>query len=128
MHAAGILDSGPASTSVYISDMDISAYLLSISTWTTLSCPNASNKKTTVSQLQAGVDRVVRWSYSNRMKVNENKSKEMVITFKKESSPLPPVNINITGRELEVVHHFKLLGVWLFDNLSWHHNTVQYLR
>ena len=55
------------------------------------------------------------------MKVNENKRKEMVITFRKASSPLPPVNMN--GRELEVVHHFKLLGVWQSDNLSWHHNT-----
>ena len=81
---------GPLAFIVYISDiyMDISPDLLShkyMDDTTLFECLQQEDD----SQLQPGVDGVVRWSDFTRIKVNEKKSKEMVITIKKAPSPLP---------------------------------------
>ena len=41
----------------------------------------------------------------------------MYISFKQNIAPVPPLIIN--SNAVERVHSFKLLGVWLSDDLSW---------
>ena len=51
------------------------------------------------------------------MKLNESKTKEMLIAFKQNLALVPPLVIN--SNTVERVHTFKMLGVLLSDDLSW---------
>lgn len=57
------------------------------------------------------------WTDDNNMKLNEKKTKEMIITFKRQPSTVNPLLLN--NNNIERVHSFKLLGVCLSDNLTW---------
>ena len=70
-----------------------------------------------VSVLQTAVDKVKDWSDKNNMKLNESKTKEMLISFKQNLALVPPLMIN--SNAVERVHTFKILGVLLSDDLSW---------
>ena len=58
------------------------------------------------------------------MALNLGKCKEMVIDFRKNKSDIPPLEIN--GYVFERVKSYKLLGLWIDDNLKWKTN-VKYL-
>ena len=73
--------------------------------------------KDSVSQMQDAVTHLERWAVQNKMELNAKKTKDMWITFKK-SCPIPaPINIGPT--ELERVSEFKLLGVYVQNDLKW---------
>ena len=67
--------------------------------------------------LQEAVHTVKEWSDKN--------NKEMLISFKKNAVETQPLLVN--NKAIERVTHFKILGVWLSDTLSWsyhvHHMT-----
>ena len=69
--------------------------------------------------LQMAADSLLAWSDDNGMRVNETKTKEMLVYFGKifNESFVPRIVIN--GRQLERVKTFKLLGVYVSDDLSW---------
>ena len=48
----------------------------------------------------------------------------MVIDFRKNKSVIPPLEVN--GHVFERVKSYKLLGMWIDDNLKWKTN-VKYL-
>ena len=58
------------------------------------------------------------------MTLNLRKCKEMVIDFRKNKSVIPPLEVN--GHVFERVKSYKLLGMWIDDNLKWKTN-VNYL-
>jgi len=73
--------------------------------------------KDSVSQMQDAVTHLERWAVQNKMELNAKKTKDMWITFKR-SFPIPaPINIGPT--ELERVSEFKLLGVYVQNDLKW---------
>ena len=53
----------------------------------------------------------------NNIKLNENKTKEMLISFNQNPAPIPPLINN--SNAVERVHSVKILGVWLSDDLFW---------
>ena len=69
------------------------------------------------SQMQDAVIHLERWAVQNKMELNAKKTKDMRITFKK-SSPIPPP-ICTGPAELERVIVFKLLGVYVQNDLKW---------
>ena len=68
--------------------------------------------------LQADVNLVKDWVCNNHLTINTNKIKFMLISRRrklpKNFSPLYLNNVQI-----ESVSHFKYLGVWISDNLTW---------
>ena len=72
--------------------------------------------KDSVSQMQDAVTHLERWAVQNKMELNAKETKDMWITFKK-SCPIPaPINIGPT--ELGRVSEFKLLGVYVQNDLN----------
>ena len=60
---------------------------------------------------------IIDWSNDNKMKINEKKTKEMYISTKR--TPVPQTPLVMHGQDIERIKVFKLLGVWVQDNLSW---------
>ena len=52
------------------------------------------------------------------MKLNSKKCKEMIINFM-QYSPFPPGPLTIGGSVIERVVTYKLLGVYISEDLSW---------
>ena len=75
----------------------------------------ASNLKT-----QEDVQSIARWTRDNKMKLNEKKSNYMIIS---RAYSDVSTRIILNDENLERVHHVKLLGVWITDNLDWALNT-----
>ena len=80
--------------------------------------------RNSISQVQTSVDTVVNWSHQNRLQLNGDKCKEQVIDFKNQKHQFDRVMIE--GKSIEVVHHAKILGLTVFNNLSWknHINNI----
>ena len=60
---------------------------------------------------------MVTWSSNNRVQLNQDKCKELRISFANQPAIFDPLTIN--GKELEVVKTVKLLGLTVKDNLTW---------
>ena len=55
------------------------------------------------------------------MRLNETKSEEMLISFKKNALDIQSFLVN--NKAIEQVTHFKILVVWLSDPLSINHHV-----
>ncbi len=74
--------------------------------------------------LSEKINSVVKITEDERMALNLGKCKEVVIDFRKNKSDIPALEIN--GYVFERVKSYKLLGLWIDDNLKWKTN-VKYL-
>lgn len=77
-----------------------------------------SNCNNTLVQLQ-------QWSSFNSMKINENKTKAVI--FRAKNKPIPPhADIILNSLPVDIVDHFKCLGVVFSAHMSWesHVNLV----
>ena len=73
-----------------------------------------------VSLMQESVDIAANWTDENYMKLNKEKSKEMIITFTKNGNFRNTIsNIKIDGIDVEQVDNDTLLGVTISHDLSW---------
>ena len=61
-----------------------------------------------------------------KMKLNLKKCKEMLLDFRKCGTCIPSLKFNDTT--LERVPSFKLLGLWIDNNLKWQTNTDYIIR
>jgi len=64
-------------------------------------------------------DELIKWSHDNKMLINCNKTKEMIIG-KAKSNNTPYLEID--AKLIERVSKFKILGLQLSNNLSWNCN------
>ena len=73
--------------------------------------------KDSVSQMQVAPTYLERWVVQNKMEQNAKNTKDMWITFKKSCPILAPINMGPT--ELKRISEFKLLGVYVQNELKW---------
>ncbi|KAK3509725.1 hypothetical protein QTP70_008461 [Hemibagrus guttatus] len=67
------------------------------------------------------VQRLTAWCTDNNLSLNVEKTKEMVVDFRRAQSDHSPLNIN--GSNVEIVKSTKFLGVHLAEDLIWSLNT-----
>ena len=67
----------------------------------------------------------VNWCESNFLELNVDKTKEMIIDFRKNKEDPEPVILK--GKTVERVHSYKYLGTIIDDTLSWSQNTASIL-
>jgi len=65
---------------------------------------------------QKDIDAINSWTVINHLTLNTSKTKFMLITRTK-SCQCPPLLLN--GTQIERVSHFKYLGIWLSEDLTW---------
>ena len=70
---------------------------------------------------RAAVDSMVSWCEDNFLLLNVNKTKELIIDFRKKPPVLSP--LVISGEQVEVVTQYKYLGTILDHKLEWTENT-----
>ena len=61
------------------------------------------------------------WCLQNNLDLNVQKTKELVVDFRKNKSPVVPLMIG--GQEVEMVDTFKFLGTTISSSLTWEDNT-----
>ncbi len=65
------------------------------------------------------IEYVSDWCKSNFLDLNVTKTKEIIVDFRKPGTRNVKEPVNIGGKEVEVVSHYKYLGCILQDNLKW---------
>ncbi len=86
-------------------------------------------------KLKPDICNIVNWCDDNRIAINNEKTKAiLIITCQKLCTlPVKELNITVKGKVLENVKHEKLLGLVVDQNLSWNshitkvHKTVSML-
>ncbi|CDQ71268.1 unnamed protein product [Oncorhynchus mykiss] len=61
------------------------------------------------------------WCQENNLTLNVNKTKEMIVDFRKQQREQPPIHID--GTVVERVESFKFLGEHITDKLKWSTHT-----
>ena len=121
----GIL-SGPNCFLVYINDLETPVHLYKYVDDSTLFEVCERNG---VSLMQESVDIAANWTEENYMKLNKEKSKEMIITFTKNGNFRNTIlNIKIDGIDVEQVDNAKLLGVTISHDLSWNKHVENIVK
>ncbi|KAK3574434.1 hypothetical protein QTP86_006600 [Hemibagrus guttatus] len=67
------------------------------------------------------VQRLTAWCRANNLSLNVDKTKEMVVDFRRAQSDHSPLFID--GSPVEIVKSTKFLGVHLVENFTWSLNT-----
>ncbi|KAK3550689.1 hypothetical protein QTP70_002389 [Hemibagrus guttatus] len=68
------------------------------------------------------VQRLTAWCKANSLSLNVEKTKEVVVDFRRAQSDHSPLFIN--GSPVEIVKSIKFLGVHLAENFTWSLNTT----
>ena len=72
------------------------------------------------------VQRLTTWCSANNLALNTQKTKEIIVDFRRNRSDPPPLYIN--GECVERVHTFRFLGVQISDDLTWTANITAVIK
>ena len=72
------------------------------------------------------VDCLVSWCKENSLELNTSKTNEMIVDFRRNSTPIDPLVIN--GQVIKTVDSFKFLGSLISSDLSWNTNTDSIIK
>ena len=79
-----------------------------------------------IGNTQRNVNKVVDFAKEERMDLNGKKCKEMLIDFRRYKTEIPPITLN--DNQISRVKSYKLLGLWLDDDLKWNTNTEYIIK
>ena len=73
------------------------------------------------SEYRDQVNKRINWCSENYLELNINKTKEVIVDFRRKKSPLSPLLID--GKTVEIVQHVKFLGSTISSYLKWELNV-----
>ena len=73
------------------------------------------------SEYRDQVNKLINWCGENNLELNVNKTKEMIVDFRRKKSPVSPLLID--GKTIEIVQHVKFLGSTISSDLKWELNV-----
>ena len=79
-----------------------------------------------IGNTQRNVNSVMQFAQEERMDLNGGKCKEMPIDFRRNQTEIPLINLG--NNQLSRVKSYKLLGLWLDDDLKWSTNTEYIIK
>ena len=77
-------------------------------------------------EYRAVLDNFVTWCELNHLQLNTAKNKELVVDLRRTRTPVTPVSI--LGHNVDIVEHYKYLGVYTDNKLDWTKNCLYFLR
>uniref|UniRef100_A0AAX7TJ37 Reverse transcriptase domain-containing protein n=1 Tax=Astatotilapia calliptera TaxID=8154 RepID=A0AAX7TJ37_ASTCA len=72
------------------------------------------------------VDRLAEWCNRNNLLLNTEKTKELIVDYRRNADPHPPIHIK--GTAVERVSSFKFLGVHISKDLTWTTNCSKLVK
>ena len=78
------------------------------------------------SKSQEAVDAIYDWSKENLFQLNSEKTKELVISFSRDSPQFPGVCID--GTPIKTIQSTKLLGLTINDTLTWNDHIEELVK
>ena len=66
------------------------------------------------------VNKISDWCDDNNLLLNVSKTKELIIDFRKNKTPMAPLIINNTA--VKMIHKFEFLGTYVSSDLTWDFN------
>ena len=81
---------------------------------------------TKIGYTQEKIDAFKSYAENEKMQLNLKKCREMLIDFRRQKTTIPQIKVKDTI--IERVTSFKLLGLWVDDNLKWNTNTNHIVR
>ena len=106
---------GPSTFLLHINDLKTECHSIKYVDDTTIW--ETCDKKGDNSKIQNAANQTYEWCESNNMKINIDKTKEILINFSKKQTPIKPITLN--NKEIERVSNSKLLGVIINDTFTW---------
>ena len=76
-------------------------------------------------QTQDNLNYIAGWSELNKVKLNETKCKYMIFTRSQEDFS---TRLRINNHTIDKIQAYKLLGIWITEDLSWEFNTKEMCR
>ncbi|KAK7910081.1 hypothetical protein WMY93_014765 [Mugilogobius chulae] len=84
-------------------------------------------KNNTEAAYRDEVDNLVEWCSLNNLSLNSSKTKEVILDFRKKKETDPPP-LYIKGDLVERVSHFKFLGTYICQDLTWTTNITSLVK
>ena len=81
---------------------------------------------TKIGYTQEKIDAVKSYAEKEKIQLNLKKCKEMLIDFQRQKTVIP--HIKVEDITIDRVTSFKLLGLWVDDNLKWNKNTNHIIK
>ena len=75
---------------------------------------------------QKWLNEINEWTVNHKMKINEKKTKAMIINFSKKHQF--STRLKLKGENIEFINSTKLLGTIIQNNLKWEQNTKQLVK
>ena len=107
---------GPSTFLLHINDLKTDCHSVKYVDDTTVW--EVCNKKGGNSKIQTAANQIFKWCEDNNMKINTDKTKELLIDFSRNPCSIDPISMNTN--EIEREKSTKLLGLIINDKLTWH--------